>query len=168
MSREPGTDSGPEIHVVLVAPEIPWNTGNIGRTCVATGARLHLVRPLGFSLEDRYLRRAGLDYWQHLQPTVWGSWAHLESELSTLGEPWLFSAEAELDYWQAPIDTGRPIALLFGSETGGLPPAIREQYSDRLLRIPMAPGPIRSLNLSTSVALAIYEVMRRGRGPALL
>lgn len=161
MSERTETGSGPEIHVVLVAPEIPWNTGNIGRTCVATGARLHLVRPLGFSLEDRYLRRAGLDYWQHLQPTVWDSWARFEPKLPALGEPWLFSAEGELDYWQADLDGSRPIVLIFGSETGGLPPGVREAYSDRLLRIPMTPGPIRSLNLSTSAALAIYEVMRR-------
>lgn len=159
--RQSGVDSsGPEIHLALLAPEIPWNTGNIGRTCLAAGAKLHLVRPLGFSLDARHLRRAGLDYWPEVDPRVWSSWSEFERQLPELGEPWLFSAEGERSLWDAPLDHGTPV-LIFGCETSGLPGAIRKSYRDRLLRIPMSPGPVRSLNLSTAAALALFEVKRR-------
>ncbi|MEM7349925.1 MAG: tRNA (cytidine(34)-2'-O)-methyltransferase [Acidobacteriota bacterium] len=160
-SSPPSPASGP--HVVLVEPQIPWNTGNVGRTCLATGAQLHLVRPLGFSLEDRYLRRAGLDYWQHLAPQIWPSWSSFETTLPELGEPFLFSAEGELSLWQARFP--RDAVLIFGSETTGLAPALRQQHAERLLTIPMQPGPVRSLNLSTSVAVAIYEWRRQATAP---
>ncbi len=150
------------LHVVLVAPEIPWNTGNVGRTCLATGARLHLVRPLGFSLEGRYLRRAGLDYWQHVEPRIWPSLPAFEAELPRLGEPFFFSADGERDLWSARFP--RRSVLIFGSETSGLPADLRRRYRERLLAIPMAGGPVRSLNLSTAAAVAVYEVRRQTGG----
>ncbi|MEM1181661.1 MAG: tRNA (cytidine(34)-2'-O)-methyltransferase [Acidobacteriota bacterium] len=142
------------LHLALVAPEIPGNTGAVGRSAVAGGARLHLVRPLGFKLDDRHVKRAGLDYWQHVQPTVWPSVDAFEEELPNLGEPWFFSAEAERDLWQ--IDLRGPTVLIFGGETSGLPPAVRERHRDRLVRIPMSPGPIRSLNVSNAAAVALF------------
>ena len=145
--------------MALVAPEIPWNTGNVGRTCLAAGARLHLVRPLGFSLEDRYLRRAGLDYWQHVKPRIWSSWAAFEAELPELGEPFLFSAEAERELWSVRF-SARSV-LIFGGETAGLPPELRRKHAERLVAIPMRDGPVRSLNLSTAAAIAVYEVGRQ-------
>ena len=147
------------LHVVLVEPQIPWNTGNVGRTCLATGATLHLVRPLGFSLEDRYLRRAGLDYWQHVQPRIWPSWSAFETSLPELGEPFLFSAQGERRLWDVRFPA-RPV-LIFGSETAGLAGELRHRHHDRVLTIPMQPGPVRSLNLSTAAALAVYEARRQ-------
>lgn len=147
------------LHVVLVEPEIHWNTGNAGRTCLAAGARLHLVEPLGFSLDEREVRRAGLDYWPRVDPQVWSSWAAFEERLPDLGEPFFFSADAERDYWSA--DYPEQTILVFGRESVGLPREIRERWRDRLLRIPMLDPELRSLNLSTSVALAAYEVLRQ-------
>lgn len=149
------------IQVALLAPEIPWNTGNLGRTCVATGVRLHLIRPLGFSLEDRYLKRAGLDYWQHVKPRIWSTWKTFEAALPDLGEPFFFSAEAGRDLWSVTFPEN-PV-LIFGSETSGLPAHVRQAYTDRLIGIPMQQGPIRSLNLSTAAAVAIYEASRQLR-----
>ncbi len=147
------------IQVALAAPEIPWNTGNLGRTCLAAGARLHLIRPLGFSLEDRYLKRAGLDYWPHVQPRIWPTWATFESALPELGEPYFFSAEGRRDLWSVRFPEN-PV-LIFGSETRGLSDEIRRRYAERLLNIPMQAGPVRSLNLSTAAAIAIYEARRQ-------
>ena len=147
------------LHVVLVAPEIPWNTGAIGRTCVAAGARLHLVRPLGFALDERRLRRAGLDYWSAVDLRVWDRWEDLEERLDGLGSPWFFSAEGEQSLWQT--DLGASPVLVFGSETSGLPPGIRRRYQDSLLSVPMEPGPVRSLNLSNTVAIAAFEARRQ-------
>lgn len=151
-----------DLHVVLVEPDIHWNTGNVGRTCLAVGAQLHLVRPLGFSLDDRYLRRAGLDYWQHVEPRVWSSWAELGEVLSQLGEPFFFSAEGVRLLWD--VRYPQPSVLLFGAETRGLPAALRQQYRDRLVALPMQDGAVRSLNLSTTVGIAAYEVLRQWRG----
>src|SRR5262245_36400398 len=91
------------IHVVLVHPEIHWNTGNAGRTCLATGAMLHLVEPLGFSLDERQVKRAGLDYWEHVALRVWPGWEAFEDELPRLGEPFFFSTKATRVYWDAPL-----------------------------------------------------------------
>ena len=157
--RANGPEAEPGVHVALVAPQIPWNTGNVGRTCLAAGAHLHLVRPLGFSLDDRYLKRAGLDYWPHVRPRIWPSWRAFEAVLPGLAEPYFFSAEAERDLWSARFPAR--VALIFGSETAGLPRQVRHRYSDRLLAIPMRRGPVRSLNLSTSVAVALFEVARQ-------
>ncbi|MEM7582925.1 MAG: tRNA (cytidine(34)-2'-O)-methyltransferase [Acidobacteriota bacterium] len=153
------SSSSPNLHVALVAPQIPWNTGNAGRTCLAVGAQLHLVRPLGFSLEDRYLKRAGLDYWQHVRPRLWPSWADFEAALADLGEPFFLSGEGQRDLWTSTLPSR--LVLIFGSETTGLPVEVRRRYQDRLVAIPMQQGPVRSLNLSTSVAVAAYEARRR-------
>jgi len=149
------------LNVVLVEPEIHWNTGNAGRSCLAAGAQLHLVRPLGFSLDEREVRRAGLDYWPRVAPRVWSDWEELELALPELGEPFFFSAEARRPFW----DVAYPpqVALVFGRESVGLSREIRERYRDRLVGIPMADPELRSLNLSTSVALALYEVLRQRR-----
>lgn len=149
-------------HIVLVEPEIHGNTGNIGRTCLAVGAQLHLVEPLGFSLDDAKVRRAGLDYWPRVRPRVWSSWEEIEPQLPELGEAWFFTAEAERDYWEPSYD--EPVALVFGRESVGLDPEIRERYARRCLRIPILESGVRSLNLANSVALAAYEVLRQRRG----
>jgi tRNA (cytidine/uridine-2'-O-)-methyltransferase len=149
------------LHVVLVEPEIHWNTGNAGRTCLAAGAQLHLVRPLGFFLSERQVRRAGLDYWPRVDPVVWNSWSEFEARLPGLGEPFLFSAEAEREHWS--VDYPERTVLIFGKESVGLAPEIRERRRDRLVRIPMADPELRSLNLSTAVALGVYEVLRQRR-----
>jgi tRNA (cytidine/uridine-2'-O-)-methyltransferase len=150
-------------HVVLVHPEIHWNTGNVGRTCLATGATLHLIEPLGFSLDEREVKRAGLDYWEHVDLRVWPSWEAFEAELPSLGEPYLFSTKATRLFWDAPFGTTEDVVLIFGRETGGLPPELLERYRDRLLAMPILSPRVRSLNLSTSVAIAIYEVLRQRR-----
>jgi len=148
-------------HVVLVHPEIHWNTGNAGRTCLATGSTLHLIEPLGFSLDEREVKRAGLDYWEHVDLRTWPSWEEFERELPSLGEPYFFSTKATRLYWDAPLGSAKSVVLIFGRETGGLPPELHERYRDRFVRMPIASAAVRSLNLSTSVALALYEVLRQ-------
>lgn len=151
------------LHVVLVHPEIHWNTGNAGRTCLATGATLHLVEPLGFSLDEREVKRAGLDYWEHVELRVWPSWSALERELPKLGEPWFFSTKARQLYWDAALGEPNDVVLVFGRETGGLPMELHERYRNRFVVMPIMSPRVRSLNLSTSVAIAIYEVLRQRR-----
>jgi tRNA (cytidine/uridine-2'-O-)-methyltransferase len=146
---------------VLVHPEIHWNTGNAGRTCLAAGATLHLVQPLGFSLDERQVKRAGLDYWEHVDLRVWPGWRQLEAELPSLGEPYFFSTKATRALWDAPLGAPADIVLVFGRETGGLPNELHEQYGDRFLALPMVSPRVRSLNLSTSVGIALYEVLRQ-------
>ena len=151
------------IHVVLVNPEIHWNTGNAGRTCLATGARLHLIEPLGFSLDEREVKRAGLDYWEHVDVRLWPSWQAFEHELPGLGQPFFFSTKATRLYWDAPLGAPRDVVLVFGRETGGLPAELHERYGDQFVTMPILSPRVRSLNLSTSVALAAYEVLRQRR-----
>ena len=151
------------LHVVLVHPEIHWNTGNAGRTCLAVGATLHLVRPLGFSLSQRELKRAGLDYWEHVDVRVWSGWDELEKELPSLGDAFFFSTKATRIFWDAPLGASESTALIFGRETGGLPAELHERYSDRFVKMPMTSPHVRSLNLSTSVGIAVYEVLRQRR-----
>jgi tRNA (cytidine/uridine-2'-O-)-methyltransferase len=146
-------------HVVLLEPEIHWNTGNAGRTCLAGGAQLHLVGPLGFSLEDREVRRAGLDYWPRVKPRLWPDWNAFAAEMSSLGEPHFFTPEAPRTLWEVRFEP-RPV-LVFGRESRGLPDTIRSSFPDRLVRIPMCDPELRSLNLSTSVGIALYEVARQ-------
>ncbi len=150
------------IHVVLVQPEIHWNTGNIGRSCLAAGARLHLVRPLGFHLGAAEVRRAGLDYWERVDPRVWECWNDLEREIPRLGTPWLFSTGGERLLWD--VDLRGDVVLVFGRETAGLPEDIRDRWSDRLVRIPQSSG-VRSLNLSTAAGIALWEALRQQRRP---
>jgi len=147
-----------ERHVVLVAPEIHWNTGNIGRSCLGTGAFLHLIRPLGFSLESRQVKRAGLDYWRNVRLQVWESFDHFERALEPgRCETVLFTKKGQHLFWSVPILDR--MFLVFGSETKGLPADIVARYTDATYRIPMA-GSIRSLNLSTAVGIALYESLR--------
>jgi tRNA (cytidine/uridine-2'-O-)-methyltransferase len=147
------------LHIVLVEPEIAWNTGNLGRTSLAVGADLHLVEPLGFSLAEREVRRAGLDYWPRVRLTVWPDWARLSRALPELGEPFFFTAGASRSYWQVAYPPRT--VLVFGRESVGLPPALLAAHPDRQVRIPMADPELRSLNLSTAGALAAYEVRRQ-------
>jgi len=150
-------------HVVLVRPEIHWNTGNAGRTCLAAGAILHLIEPLGFSLDEPQVKRAGLDYWEHVDPRVWPSWDAFENELPALGNPYFFSARAKRLLWDAPLGEPADVVLIFGGETAGLPAELHERYRDRFLGMPVLSPRVRSLNLSTAVALALYEVIRQRR-----
>jgi tRNA (cytidine/uridine-2'-O-)-methyltransferase len=150
-------------HVVLVHPEIHWNTGNAGRTCLAAGAALHLIEPLGFSLSERRLKRAGLDYWKHVEPRVWPSWKAFENELPTLGTRYFFSARATRVFWDVSFGQSEDLVLIFGGETAGLPSALHEKYADRFISMPVLSPHVRSLNLSTAVAVALYEVMRKRR-----
>lgn len=148
---------------MLVQPEIHWNTGNAGRSCLAAGATLHLIEPLGFSLDERQLKRAGLDYWKHVDLRVWSSWESFEIELPRIGEPYFFSTKAPRHLWDAPFAEAKDLVLVFGRETVGLDPAIRERYKDRFLAMPMLSRHVRSLNLSTSVGIALYEALRQRR-----
>jgi tRNA (cytidine/uridine-2'-O-)-methyltransferase len=147
------------LHVVLVHPEIHWNTGNAGRTCLAAGAVLHLIEPLGFSLGRREVRRAGLDYWEHVDVRVWRNWTTFEHEIPRLGEPFFFSTKGTRLYWDAQFRDDA--VLVFGRETGGLPEEIRARYADRMLTMPIHSPHVRSLNLSTCVGIALYEVLRQ-------
>jgi tRNA (cytidine/uridine-2'-O-)-methyltransferase len=151
----------PHTHVVLVHPEIHWNTGNAGRTCLATGATLHLVEPLGFSLDERQVRRAGLDYWEYVDLRVWPDWDAFARVLPDLGDPYFFSTKTSRLFWDASIDASRDLVLIFGSETRGLPAEILERHADRVVALPIASPRVRSLNLSTTVGIAIYEVLRQ-------
>jgi tRNA (cytidine/uridine-2'-O-)-methyltransferase len=153
------------MHVVLVHPEIHWNTGNAGRTCLAAGATLHLIEPLGFSLEEREVKRAGLDYWEHVDVRVWPDWDTFERALPTLGDPFFFSTKATALLWDAPLGAPENVVLVFGRETAGLPAILHERYADRFVSMPIASSWVRSLNLSTSVAIAVYEVLRQRRLP---
>lgn len=153
-----------ERHVVLVAPQVHWNTGNIGRTCLGARAALHLIRPLGFSLEDHQVRRAGLDYWPRVRPRVWDDFQRFLDALSPApGEVALLTKGASALFWDMPRP--RRLFLIFGSETRGLPNEIRERYADAQFRIPIS-DEIRSLNLSTAVGIALYESLCEGRGGA--
>ena len=154
------------IHVVLVHPEIHWNTGNAGRTCLAAGAVLHLIEPLGFSLDERQVRRAGLDYWEHVDIRVWPDWNTFEQEMASLGEPFFFSTKADRALWDAPLGAADDVVLVFGRETGGLPQDVHQRYRNHFLSMPIVSPRVRSLNLSTSVGIALYEVLRQRRGRA--
>ena len=152
------------IHVVLVHPEIHWNTGNAGRTRLATGATLHLIQPLGFSLDEKQVKRAGLDYWEHVDLRVWPDWAAFEEALPGLGEPFFFSTKARTPLWDAPLGEPSSVVLIFGRETAGLPPELHARFADRFVTMPIGSERVRSLNLSTSVGIAVYEVLRQRRG----
>ena len=147
-----------ERHVVLVAPEIHWNTGNIGRTCLATGSFLHLVKPLGFSLDSREVQRAGLDYWEKVKPTLWDDFDEFLKKMAPRdGEVALFSKRGGRSFWTMPA-TNR-LFLVFGSETRGLAGEILCRYSASTYYIPIS-AETRSLNLSTSAGIALYESLR--------
>ena len=150
-------------HIVLVEPEIPQNTGNIARTCAVTGAKLHLVRPLGFSVEDKQLKRAGLDYWHELDITYHDSFAEVEA-MYTEARFFLLSTHASKSYADVAYQDGD--FLVFGKETAGLGQALLTRRSEDAVRIPMREG-LRSLNLSNSVALVLYEALRQTGFPEM-
>ena len=146
-----------ELHVVLVEPEIPGNTGNIARLCAATGCRLHLVRPLGFSTDDKHLKRAGLDYWHLLDISYHDSFEELQT-LYPNGRFFCHTTKATRFHSDVQFKGGD--FLVFGKETAGLPPEILTQYPEYCIRLPMIEG-ARSLNLSNSVAVSVYEALRQ-------
>ena len=153
-------------HVVLYMPEIPANAGNVSRTCAVTDTVLHLIKPLGFSLEDKFLKRAGLDYWELLDVRVHES---LEAFLSLYANEnlWLVETSGSRRYDQ--VDYPANSFFIFGRETKGLPEAFAEQYRDTMVRVPMSPHPkARSLNLSNTVALVLYEAFRQHRFQGLV
>ena len=152
-----------ELNIVLVEPEIPQNTGNIARTCAATGARLHLVRPLGFSISEKAVKRAGLDYWDLLDITVYDNINDFFSR--TNGPYYYFSTKAR--HIHSDITYADGAYLLFGKETAGLPEQLLHDNPDTTVRIPMI-NEARSLNLSNSVAVAVYETLRQWNYPDLL
>lgn len=143
--------------VLLHQPEIPQNTGNIGRLCVATDTPLILVGPLGFFIDSKEIRRAGLDYWEHLNWTLVRSFEDAKSE-NPSSRFWYFSKKASRSY--VDVEYGKNDILVFGSETKGLPPSLLEQNGEQAVAIPMW-GPVRSLNLATSVGIALYEAYRQ-------
>lgn len=151
------------MHVVLVEPEIPPNTGNISRTCAVTGTELHLVEPLGFSIDDRQLKRAGLDYWPFLKLHIH---ENLHGFLQTVatGNFWFLTAYGKRSY--AEINYRLDDYLVFGKETAGLPKELLAAYPERTVRIPMG-SELRSLNLSNSVAIVLYEALRQQGFPGL-
>jgi len=151
------------LHIALIQPLIPPNTGNIARLCAASDTSLHLIEPLGFSLEDAELKRAGLDYWQHVDLWVHPDWFAFREAMSR--ERCLyFSANAALPFWEGPY---RPNScLVFGNETEGLPARILEKHPRHCFHIPMPSGKVRSLNLATAAGIVLYEAIRQleGRG----
>lgn len=147
-------------HVVLVAPEIPQNTGNIGRICSCSRCHLHLVKPISFSLDDKHVKRSGMDYWRHIEYTVHESWEDFVK--TTGGAPmYFYSTKGEKTYWDCPMEDGA--YLIFGSEGSGLPQHIHDSYPEQFYTIPMPGNFTRSLNLANSVAIAVYEGLRRRR-----
>lgn len=153
------------LHIVLVEPEIPQNCGNIARTCAATGASLHLVRPLGFDISDRAVKRAGLDYWHLVSVSDYESLADLFARHPQAADDlWLATTKAPRDYTQASFSPD--CWLFFGKETAGLPEDFRRAHYHRCLRLPMVGG-ARSLNLSNSVAVFAYEALRQNGFPGL-
>jgi tRNA (cytidine/uridine-2'-O-)-methyltransferase len=157
MATGPGRSPEGRLHVVLVGPEIAANAGAIGRSCVAAGAMLWMVRPLGFHLTDRHVRRAGLDYWPHLE---WRVVDHLDEVVDALGRDrlWSFSTKASRTYSGASFGLGD--GLVFGPESRGLPLPWLESRPDRALRIPIRPE-ARSLNLASAVAIGLFEALRQ-------
>lgn len=152
------TNKTVERHVVLIAPEVHWNTGNIGRTCLGVGAFLHLIKPLGFSIESRELKRAGLDYWHKVKLSIWDDFKSFQKNMSPQrNEVALFTKNGATPFWSMkPCDR---FFLIFGSETKGLPQSIISLYKYTTYHIPTT-DEIRCLNLSTTVGIALYESLR--------
>lgn len=152
-------------NIVLVEPEIPPNTGNIARTCAITGAKLHLVKPLGFSIDDKHVRRAGLDYWKYLNLEVH---ENLNDFLKKYGEEKLFLATTHGSVCYSDVKYEPGSFIIFGKETAGLPKRFIAEHSDTAIRVPMGDNPdLRSLNLSNSVAVVLYEALRQHDFPGL-
>lgn len=145
------------LHVALIAPQIPPNTGNIARLCAATSTALHLVEPLGFSIDAPDVKRAGLDYWDAVELWVHQSWRAFREAIARERCVY-FSAHGSRSFWDAPYRDGG--VLVFGNETDGLPARVREKHADRIYRIPMTDS-VRSLNLATAVGIVLYEAIRQ-------
>lgn len=152
------------LDIVLVEPEIPHNTGAVARTCAATGARLHLIKPLGFDISDRAVKRCGLDYWYLVDISVY---ENIDEYFTRHGDRNIYLATTKAPRAYSEADMTGDVAILFGKETAGLPEALREKYRDRCIRIPMI-SEARSLNLSNSVAILAYEALRQQGFPGLL
>ena len=149
------------LHIILNQPEIPQNTGSIGRLCVSTDTRLHLVHPLGFDTSDYYLRRAGLDYWEHLDPTHYQDWDDFLAR-NPAARLWFFTTRGERRHTDVAWRDGD--GLVFGRETAGLPEAILRANPDSLVKIPMPGDFHRSLNLAQAAAIGLYEALRQTQG----
>jgi tRNA (cytidine/uridine-2'-O-)-methyltransferase len=149
-------------HVVLIEPEIPWNTGNIGRTSLGAGAELHLVGKLGFSLDDKEVERAGLDYWEKVKLRRHENWDHFLKSLPHGAAMYFFSTKGSKTLWEASFP--KDAYLIFGKETAGFPKNFYEIYKEKLYRIPQKEEAIRSLNLSTAVGIVLFEALRQTNG----
>ena len=147
------------MNIVLVEPEIPPNTGNVARLCAATRTTLHLIEPFGFKLDDARLKRAGMDYWQHVQWHRWANWRLFAEKLPAASQLWFIESGGRRLYTEAAF--GADDYLVFGRETAGLPKALLEQNRERWLRIPMFSKQSRSLNLSNCAALVLFEALRQ-------
>jgi tRNA (cytidine/uridine-2'-O-)-methyltransferase len=145
------------IQIVLFEPEIPHNTGAVGRLCLATGARLHLIKPLGFSLEDRYLKRSGLDYWHEVDVLVWENWEEFHHSVGKDALLKMVEVQGSGVYWDSDLAAGDDLFLVYGPETRGIPPSIMQL--GETLHIPMKGT--RSLNLATAVSVVLYEAVRQ-------
>lgn len=151
------------VDIILLEPEIPMNTGNIARTCACTGARLHLIKPLGFDISDKAVKRAGLDYWQYVDISVY---ENIDEYFEKNGDENIYLATTKAPRSYAEADLSGNVKLLFGKETAGLPEHLRERYRDRCIRIPMI-SDVRSLNLANSVAILCYDALRQQDFPGL-
>ncbi len=147
------------LHVVLIEPEIPWNTGNVGRTCLGAGAELHLVGRLGFHLDNKEVQRAGLDYWEKVTVNKHESWETFLQSIPTSAALFFFSTKGSKIYWD--ISFPKEAYLIFGKETAGFPKSFYEIYKEKMYRIPQKDESIRSLNLSTSAGIVLYEALRQ-------
>jgi len=158
INNQQSIETAAERHVVLVTPEVHWNTGNIGRTCLGAGAFLHLIKPLGFSLDSREVKRAGLDYWSKVKLSAWDNFSDFLNKMSPQNEEMaLFTKNGTRLFWSLPAR--QRLFLVFGPESRGLSPKMLSRYPLSAYRIPVSPE-IRSLNLSTAVGIALYESLR--------
>jgi len=154
------------MHIVLVEPEIPPNTGNVARLCAATKTKLHLIEPLGFLLDDKQLKRAGMDYWREVEWKRWKNWTQFREALPSAAKLWFIESNGSRAYSDVSFSTDD--YLVFGRETAGLPKTLLNEYSERWLRIPMFNSNARSLNLSNCVAIVLYEALRQKGFPGEL
>lgn len=150
------------LNIVMIEPEIPHNAGAAGRLALATGARLHLVKPLGFSLDDKHVRRTGLDYWKDVDLMVWDSFDDLRAAAESEAQFWFLTTKAKRSHWDAEFRDGD--YLVFGCESRGLPEGLIDKAGKNAVRIPMKEDGTRSLNLSTAVGIVIYEAVRQVGG----
>lgn len=146
------------INIVLYAPEIPQNTGNIARLCVSNDLKLHLIEPLGFKIDDKHLKRSGLDYWKFLNYKVYQDWDNF-MQTNPQASLWLLTTKTQKTFWSATFNTGD--YLVFGPETQGLPASLRSAYPERCLTVPMSSEHSRSLNLASTVQTVYYEAFRQ-------